>query len=278
MKDESPEQKKLISEETDKLLVEIKEIVKSDYKSSVDSELSLVLEEGYSKKGWIPNPFFVGFKNKTLKIKKNNVLMACRIDGPEDFIARRIIDDSIRVEKEGLRGIAYFDARLPKPSKNNMKHYMAGIGKYDIRLHRTAEIVKKSKIMPVVINEKHSLFKPGQCPDAALYCGWYSLNKYIDAFEWQPGAIGYHVVSSKLWYNSMLKDGITATLGPVYEPYLQAFPIPEIFFGYLIDGHLTLVECYMVSLPYLSWQMVLFGDPLYRPFKNSASKGENSKQ
>jgi hypothetical protein len=58
-------------------------------------------------------------------------------------------------------------------------------------------------------------------------------------------------------------------IGPVAEPYVQAFPVPEIFFGMLVDGYLTLAECYMVSVPFLSWQMVLVGDPLYRPFKSA---------
>ena len=31
-------------------------------------------------------------------------------------------------------------------------------------------------------------------------------------------------------------------------------------------GKLSLAECYLLSLPYLSWKMVLIGDPLYRPF------------
>jgi hypothetical protein len=35
----------------------------------------------------------------------------------------------------------------------------------------------------------------------------------------------------------------------------------------LVDGRLTLAECYTASMPYWSWQMVLIGDPLYRPFK-----------
>jgi len=58
---------------------------------------------------------------------------------------------------------------------------------------------------------------------------------------------------------------------PVNEPYVQAFPIPEIFFGLLFEGRLTLAECYALSKPFLSWQMVLIGDPLYRPFKNDAN-------
>ena len=49
---------------------------------------------------------------------------------------------------------------------------------------------------------------------------------------------------------------------------MQAFPVPEVFFSVLIDGYYTLAEAYFLSLPYLSWQMVLVGDPLYRPFMN----------
>jgi hypothetical protein len=65
----------------------------------------------------------------------------------------------------------------------------------------------------------------------------------------------------------MLEKGAAAVIGPVNEPYVQAFPLPEVFFALLTEGKLTLAECYALSLPFLSWQMVLIGDPLYRPFK-----------
>jgi uncharacterized protein (TIGR03790 family) len=99
----------------------------------------------------------------------------------------------------------------------------------------------------------------------------------VDAFTWQPGSIGYHIASaecttlkkkdSRVWCKMMLQKGVAATLGPVGEPYLQAFPLPELFFNLLLDGSHNLVETYFLSLPYLSWKMVLIGDPLYRPFK-----------
>ena len=66
----------------------------------------------------------------------------------------------------------------------------------------------------------------------------------------------------------MIEDGVAATIGPVYEPYLMAFPRPEQFFGLLLEGQLTLVECYYRTLPFNSWMMTLIGDPLYRPYKN----------
>jgi uncharacterized protein (TIGR03790 family) len=132
--------------------------------------------------------------------------------------------------------------------------------------------------MPVVKEETDKLFQPGQCSDAALYCGWYSLAKYVDAFTWQPGSIGYHIASSecttlknkdsRVWCKMMLEKGVAATLRPVGEPYVQAFPLPELFFGILVDGSFSLVETYFLSTHYLSWKMVLVGDPLYRPFGN----------
>ena len=54
----------------------------------------------------------------------------------------------------------------------------------------------------------------------------------------------------------MLEKGVAATAGHVGEPYVQAFPVPEIFFGFLAEGILSLVECYIISTPYLSWKMV----------------------
>ncbi len=118
------------------------------------------------------------------------------------------------------------------------------------------------------------MFQKGDCPNTALYCGWYSLARYVDAFTWARGSVGYHIASSEcttlknensqVWCKKMLDNGIAATIGPVGEPYVQAFPVPEIFFNFLTEGYLTLAESYLVSLPYLSWKMVLVGDPLYK--------------
>jgi hypothetical protein len=52
----------------------------------------------------------------------------------------------------------------------------------------------------------------------------------------------------------------------VAEPYLESFPEPGVFFGSLLAGN-SLIESYTIANPFWSWQMVLIGDPLYRPFK-----------
>ena len=36
--------------------------------SSLDSEIALVLEKDYRLSGWLPNPYFIGYGDKTLSI------------------------------------------------------------------------------------------------------------------------------------------------------------------------------------------------------------------
>ena len=205
------------------------------------------------------------------------IILVSRLDGPSDEIVRRIIDDSIEAEKAGLQGTAYFDARFKAPPNANNKK-LQGTAYYDWSIHQAAEFFKQQKILPVVLDDAQKLFQKGEAPDAAIYCGWYSLSNYVDAFTWQTGAIGFHIASGECvslkrknnqWCQKILEKGAAATIGPVSEPYLQAFPIPELFFKLLAEGRLSLVECYYLSLPVLSWQMVLVGDPLYRPFKKN---------
>jgi len=134
-----------------------------------------------------------------------------------------------------------------------------------------------------VFDNQPGLFPSGACPNAALYCGWYSLANYIDAFGWQKGAVGFHVASSEastlrrpesnVWCKRMIEEGVAATLGPVEEPYLASFPLPDIFFPLLMSGKLSLLEVYFRSIPYLSWRQVLIGDPLYMPFKKRPAIG-----
>ena len=277
IKKEGPEQGneglKSLREEEARVTKEIDRVGKAFQGAAVDSELALVREDHYSLEGWLPNKYFLGYRGKEIPNMPQKVLLVSRLDGPSEEIVRRIIDDSLQTEKEGLKGKAYFDARWPDPGNKEL----TGGSFYDRAIHNAARLVEKSKRMEVVIDSQERLFQPGECPDAALYCGWYSLSRYVDAFTWVKGAVGFHIASgecgtlkskeSQAWCKRMLEKGVAATLGPVSEPYLQAFPIPDIFFGLLLEGKLTLAECYALSNPFWSWQMVLVGDPLYRPFK-----------
>jgi uncharacterized protein (TIGR03790 family) len=249
---------------------EIDRLRNTNMRAAVDSELALVRAGDYELDGWIKNPYFVGFEEDALSLKKDQVLLVCRLDGPDSATVYRIINDSLDTEKKGLQGKGYFDARWPASEKNNLSGYK----RYDQSIHQAAAAVKKR--MPVIIDEQEELFPEKSCPEAALYCGWYSLARYVDSFTWQKGAIGYHIASAEcaslrntkrpLWCLKMLENGVAATVGPVHEPYVQGFPLPELFFSRLVEGYMSLGESYLVSLPFLSWQTILIGDPLYQPF------------
>lgn len=245
---------------------------KRDPEASVDSELSLVKIDNPPVADWLPNPYFVQFQKQKTRYQKGQVLMVARLDGPDAATVKRIIDESLLIEEKGLTGTAYFDARWPQPEDDKE---LSGYTLYDNAIHRAAKIT--GKVLPVVLNEEDALFQHGEAPNSALYCGWYSLAQYQDAFDWQPGAVAYHIASaecttlkkkgSQVWCKRLLEDGVAATIGPVAEPYVQAFPFPQVFFGLLLDGDFNLVEAYYLSLPFISWKMVLIGDPLYQPFR-----------
>ncbi len=250
--------------------------------ASFDSELSLVYwPDGYELLRWQPNYLRGAYDSSQLR-KAFPTLMVARLDGPDLKTAKRLIDDAIAVEKAGgLTGRAYIDARglttLEGPPLEPGSY-----PDYDRALLVTAKGLENLKDeadesrFEVVLNDEPELFAPGQCPDAALYCGWYSLAKYVDAFEWKRGAIAYHLASaeantlkevdSQAWCKKLLEDGVAATIGPVNEPYLVAFPRPNEFFALLVQGELPLVEVYYRTKPFNSWMMTLIGDPLYRPY------------
>lgn len=249
------------------LQLEIDFIVGKETNASVDSELSMVLFGNYELYRWQPNRL----KDNPLGLY-SNTLMVSRLDGPSFEIAKGLIDKAITAEKTGLRGIAYIDSRGIIDDK---KPYSTGY--FDQSLRDLAVITRFRTGMTVKEERTEKLFEPNSCPQTAIYCGWYSLKKYVDAFDFVDGAIGYHISSweavdlrdpnSSQWCPAMLKHGITATLGAVDEPYLHSFPEPKEFFLELFNGR-CLVEAYYHTNPFNSWQLVLIGDPMYTPFKN----------
>jgi uncharacterized protein (TIGR03790 family) len=200
--------------------------------------------------------------------------MVSRLDGPSVAIVKGLVDQAVEVEKKGLQGKAYFDARgIRFDPKTDTGH---GYGGYDESLREAAKLLRESAKMDVVLDDKPELFAEGSCTDCALYCGWYSLRKYVPCCKPVRGAVAYHIASgeavslrdpkSRQWCKCFLEDGVAATLGPVAEPYTFGFPKPAEFFGYLVTGKYTLVECYWKTSLFTSWMTVLVGDPLYNPY------------
>ncbi|MCC7490742.1 MAG: TIGR03790 family protein [Fimbriimonadaceae bacterium] len=248
----------------------------SETNASLEGELALAWWPPFELYRWVFNTQHFGFPAEA-RSQNPPVLMTARLDGPTPEIAQRLVDDAIRIEREGLKGKAYIDARGIKNNPNSMDWY--GYAGYDDSLRDLATLLREKARLEVVLNDEPRLFQPGECPDAALYCGWYSLANYVDAFTWAPGAVAYHIASSEAvtlrgdsnqWCRKMLDKGVAATLGPVNEPYTIGFPKPYEFFANLLTGEWTLAEVYSRTLFLQSWMTSLIGDPLYNPYRGRA--------
>jgi uncharacterized protein (TIGR03790 family) len=254
------------------LLADMAVVQKRESEASVDSELSLLYWGDYELCRWLPNVLNPVFASRLKPPLPPPPLMVARLDGPTPEVAAALVDRAITGESEGLKGTFYIDASAYQRAKGGLYKL------YDESLEKLAQGVREHTTIEVVLDKGGDLFPPDGCPHAALYCGWYSATKYIDSFAWAPGAVGYHITSfgaqglhnqnSENWCKRMIEKGVAATLGPVGEPYLQAFPPPEDFFRVFLSGELSLAECYYLTNPFNSWRMILLGDPLYNPFRD----------
>jgi uncharacterized protein (TIGR03790 family) len=254
--------------------------------ASFDSELSLLLWPDPPMLSWVPNPWHYSFDNTPAR--RRTTLLVSRLSAPTPQVVQRMIDDAIATEKTSLTGTIYVDARGlaqdPKRSRNDL------FVRYDQSLLDLVARLQKHASLNVMLDTKKETFAVGSCPQAALYCGWHSPGAYVDAFQWSTGAVGYHLSSLEAfwlqlndddrvqgktpWCPSMLVSGACATVGSCREAYLSAFPLPDDFFSLLLTGKYTLVETYYRTCPFLSWTMLLVGDPLYNPYKNTPKLSE----
>lgn len=255
---------------------QLKELEQNETHASLDSELSLIMESNYPLLRWVPNYLHYNYDGSPIR-EVTRTLMVSRLEAPTLALTKSLIDKAIAVEKTGLKGKVYLDARgltslsAEKPPQTGTE------GDYDRAILLAHKLISENTSLEVVLNNEKGLFEPNACPDVALYCGWVSLSQYVDAFKWNPGSFGYHMTSaeaqtirkpdSQVWCKRMLDEGVAGTLGPVYEPYLLAFPRPNELFAMLLSGKFTYVECIYRTKSTNSWTMTTIGDPLYNPYK-----------
>jgi uncharacterized protein (TIGR03790 family) len=132
-------------------------------------------------------------------------------------------------------------------------------------------------------------------PNVIAYASWGSNDKARKSrksgLAWLPGAIAGEYVStsartfthppstwtlgtwsdSRGWFvgspQSLILDyvweGASGISGATDEPYLSMLPRPHIFIPAYLSGR-NLAESFYLSLPVLSWQIMIVGDPLCR--------------
>jgi hypothetical protein len=113
---------------------------------------------------------------------------------------------------------------------------------------------------------------PGSYPakDCFYFFGFYGLGRYEDVFAFPPGAVGIHVDSSCMnWARGSLGRGIAGTFGVTVEPFSCGIPYGDRVLAALARGN-DLAEAMTGGLYGAQrWAGVIFGDPLYAPFRGA---------
>ncbi len=231
--------------------------------ASVDSELSTLGQPGLTLAGPLANPYYqseIPFHSANLPI-----MLVGRIDGPDAPTCRRMIDDTIRAESQGLWGQAYIDLG----GDQSLAHTWL----------RSAATRFRQIGIPVTVNQHAESF-PTNYPmgDPVLYlgAGSESLNgPFLRSGKvLRPGAIAVHAhprnaatlrSTQEYWAGPLLDKGAAAVLGSAYEtPHPFSHQL-DIFSDRLTRGFSFIESAYM-SLQGVSWVNLAIGDPLYTPF------------
>ena len=243
---------------------------------SVDSELALVYGKlrgaQYPRVGVVPNPFF---RQRDLPFTHNRfpIYLVTRLAAYDFADVKAMIDRSLEAHN---RGRFVIDLNSEKNEDGN-------------NWLRTAALLLPGQ--RVVLDETTRVLYGEK--EVIGYAGWGSNDdnrkRRMLGFAWLPGAVATEYVSTSArtlqrppdawtytnwddkahWFAGspqglsadLIHDGATGASGNTYEPYLGGCVRPDYLLPAYYRGR-NLAESYYSGMPFLSWQGVVFGDPL----------------
>ena len=245
--------------------------------SSVDSELTLLYTDINSNRphqipGGIPNPFYRR-KEARFSHPEFPIYLVTRLAAYDFAGVRDMIDRSLQARNQG-KFVIDLSSFLDTEGNNWLR---------DAALHLPAE--------RVIVDQSSSVLYEQN--DVIGYAAWGSNDKNrhrrFGGFHWLPGAIATEYVSGdgrtfhrppddwnisdwshpKLFWEGapqslsadFILEGATGASGHVAEPYLVFTPHPDFLLPAYFSGR-NLAESYYLSIPMLSWQNIVIGDPL----------------
>ena len=259
--------------------------------SSVDSELTLLYRRRTGQlapvSGFVPNPYFAGAAPissiKPFTHESQDIYLVTRIDGYTVQDALGLIDKAMAPVRDGR---FVLDERASLIDSGGDRWLRAAAER--LRAQGLDERVVLDESTKVVTNEARVLgYYSWGSNDQAIRVRHFGLN-------FLPGALAAMFVSTDArtlkepppaWLPSdsatpatvfggshqslvgdLIREGVTGAAGHVDEPYLDATIRPDILFPAYVSGR-NLAEAFYAAMPYLSWQTIVFGDPLCVPFK-----------
>ncbi len=248
--------------------------------AAVDSELTLLYSQikgaTINLAGPLRNPFFEAGEAK-FEHPRFPMYLVTRLAAYDRAGVFRLIDQALRAEN---RGKFVIDLMNPRDTTQ-------GNG----WLSAAAKQLPANRV--VLETSERVLYDQ---TDVIAYASWGSNDperrgRFLH-FRWLPGAIMTEYVSTNArtftrppdswdigtswtdskqhWFKSpqsmvadYLQEGATGAGGHVYEPYLTSCPRPDILLPAYFRGR-NLAEAFYLSIPALSWQNIVVGDPLCR--------------
>jgi len=237
-------------------------------RASVDGELSLLARPLLPVTGLVSNPLFN--RDSPTAAELGQVVKVTRLDGPTLAAARGLVDGALAGEQGGLHGNAYIDLG-------------GGPASGDVWLRAAGAQLQRLGFNVITDSSSTTFPATADIRSAAVYLGWYSNDLdgpfAAPGFRFEPGAIALHIHSfsaetlrseTRRWAGPLVARGAAATVGNVWEPYLEFSHRPDLLIQALARGWSWGDAAYF-ALPALGWQAVAVGDPLYRPFRGAAS-------
>ena len=258
--------------------------------ASVDSELTLLYRRMTGRnvptRGRVDNPYFLGSKPaseaRPFSHREHDIYLVSRIDAFTVEEAKALVDRAGRTAREGQIVLDQRDALV-----NRLGEDWLGLA---------AQNLTKAGHSERVVLETTP--KPARDVSPVMgYFSWGSTDPQNRVrtmkMDFVPGAIGASFGSTdartfkeppatwlptntndrNTWFEGspqslmgdLIREGLTGVAGQVSEPYLQSAVRPDVLFPVYLAGF-NLVESFYLSIPHLSWQTVVVGDPLCTPF------------
>ena len=237
--------------------------------ASVDSEISGRFVSSKSFAGFVKNPLFNNY-SWAMTPSITGTIPVARLDGVSRADVEASVRNALEAEKKGVRGRVYIDES--KRERTGDK-WLSAAGK-----------ILSAAGFDVSENTEPRLFGFADRMDApAFYFGWYAFNPagyFADKnFKFPAGASALHIFSFSAanmrdrnsWTPAFTAEGASATFGNVYEPYLGGTHYPHVYVLALARG-MSAGEAATAAMPFLSWQGVFVGDPMFKPFKTDLKK------
>jgi uncharacterized protein (TIGR03790 family) len=265
--------------------------------ASVDSELTVLYRKlvggPVSPNGPLPNPYFLGATATTearpFSHERQDIYLVTRLDGFTVGDVKALIDRSVSPASTGsvvldLRSGMDIGDKWMQEATDRLKESSPNIA---IDIGVAAPSSAREDVLgfyswgsndPAIHSRRPGLSFAAGALAATLVAGdartfaeppadW-NLGRWNDANTFFGG-------SPASLIGDLIRHGVTGVAGSVGDPYLEGSIRPSVLFPAYMSGR-NLAEAFYLAMPFLSWQMVVIGDPLCMPFHGVALKAEEA--